>query len=87
MKLKWVTRNGKEIAIKKMDDQHIHNCMRILANKVKNGTDDEMDTIYLKAFKKELREREYQLLLSRVAALEVYLPYQKIEEAKGVCEE
>ena len=50
----WVTQQGDVLLFKDMSESHIKNCIRMLENKPKNEACDA----YIKAFKKELKNRE-----------------------------
>lgn len=50
----WVQRDGTPIAIKKMQDSHIRNCIRML----EKGEPNDLKDAYIKAFEKELKKRE-----------------------------
>lgn len=49
----WVQRDGTHIPIKKMQDSHIKNCIRML----ERGEPNALKEVYIKQFEKELKKR------------------------------
>lgn len=49
----WITKEGKEICIDSMTEQHLKNCIRILETK-----NDEVSEIYLEGMRAELKSRQ-----------------------------
>lgn len=70
---KWITKEGKEIKVSKMDDPHLLNSLNLLKRKDAKGEADDWDMMFIKGFKKEIKKREYKRLQKRVARIEAFL--------------